>query len=243
MAAADGDLPRLQCRPPLRTRLGDSDVDRHRLRARPARARRAALSRPLASVPADGRRRRRHRRARCHRNRLHGHASGGATPCCLGLLRCRPGPTQRSRTRRARVPRPRGRRLGGPAQVGCGADRRRSGDGTPRLRLPGRRDRVSKVRRERFREFREQPTAGLGPRRRSRSSGRRRPPTNGCSSSFIPGRATSSCRCSHSRTRALPSTVPSWPKPSARRSRSGSWSGTSSASRSASSGARRLRRT
>ena len=61
----------------------------------------------------------------------------------------------------------------------------------------------------RFREFREQPTAGAWPALPESSSGLRRPPTNGCSSSFIPGRATSSCRCSHSRTRALPSTVPS----------------------------------
>ncbi len=66
------DLPGLQLRPLVRVRLGDRDVDRHRVRARVARARRAALSGPPAGVHAHRRRRRRHRRARRHRNRLHG---------------------------------------------------------------------------------------------------------------------------------------------------------------------------
>ena len=63
MLVAGRDLPRLQRRPALRARLGDRDVDRHRLRARHARARRAAVPRPAARVHAHGGRRRRHRRA------------------------------------------------------------------------------------------------------------------------------------------------------------------------------------
>ena len=59
-------------------RLGRRDVDRHRVRARDARARRAALARPAARVHAHGRRRRRRRRAARDRDRLHARRSAGA---------------------------------------------------------------------------------------------------------------------------------------------------------------------
>ena len=86
----DWHLPRLQRRPPICARLGNSDVDRHRLRARPARARRPALSRPSAGVHPDGRRRRRHRRAPRYRDCLHRDAPVRATPGRVRLFRSRP---------------------------------------------------------------------------------------------------------------------------------------------------------
>ena len=52
----------LQRRPVDGARLGGRDVDRHGVRARAARARRAALPGPPARLHADDRRRRRHRR-------------------------------------------------------------------------------------------------------------------------------------------------------------------------------------
>ena len=137
MAAAVAYLPRLQRRPVVCARLGDRDVDRHGLRARLARARRAALSRPPAGVHPDGRRRRRHRRAHRHRDRLHGGAPVCATPRGRRLFRSRPRRASRARTRRARLLRPCSRRLGRAAQVGSGTDRRRPRDGPPGLRLPG----------------------------------------------------------------------------------------------------------
>jgi hypothetical protein len=74
---------------------------------------------------------------------------------------------------------------------------------------------------ERFREFREQPTAELA--RRS---------TSGYSRSFIPGRATSSSRSSRWRTRASRSMPASWPGRSRHRSRWGSSSAMWSENRS-----------
>jgi hypothetical protein len=69
------DLSRVQLRPPFRARLGDRHVDRHRLRARAARARRPALLGAPARIHAHGRRRGRPRRARHHRDGVHGDAS------------------------------------------------------------------------------------------------------------------------------------------------------------------------
>ena len=83
---------------------------------------------------------------------------------------------------------------------------------------------------ERFREFREQPTAELARvarvELRSATSANER-----LQHLFHPGGATRLCRCSRSRTQGSRSMRSSWRRRSARRSRSGSWSVTSSASR------------
>ncbi len=246
-AAAGGDrrhggggrhLPRLQRRPLVRSRLGNRDVDRHCLRARPARARRPALSRPPAGVHAHGRRRRRHRRARRHRDRLHGDARRRAAPCGRRPVRSRPRPAQRPRPRRSRLLRARGRRLGGAARVGSRAGRHRPRDGPPGLRLPG-----SAVQpRTRDRAVPRVPRAadgGAGTRRpavelRSATLGQRTaaaalPPLD-----ELRDRAAVRAReRGHRDRRRLPGA-----RLHARRSRSGSCSATSSASRWASSAAR-----
>jgi hypothetical protein len=79
---------------------------------------------------------------------------------------------------------------------------------------------------ESFRLFREQPVPELA--RAAQQSVR-----TGSSSCSIPGAATWSCRCSPWRTRASPSTEACWPALTRRRSRSGSCSATSGASRPA----------
>ena len=63
-------LPRLQRGPRVRAGLGRRDVDRHRVRARPARAVRAGLLAAPARLPADGRggRRRRSRSSSSRRS-------------------------------------------------------------------------------------------------------------------------------------------------------------------------------
>ena len=65
---AGRDLPGGECRSFVGARLGRRDVDGHRVRARDAGARRAALPRPAARVHAHGRRRRRRAGARRHRD-------------------------------------------------------------------------------------------------------------------------------------------------------------------------------
>jgi hypothetical protein len=98
-------LPRLQHGHSVRARLGNRDVDRHGLRARTARARGAASSRPPAGVHPHGCRGRRHPRARRHRNGLHRAGQGFGAARCPGCLRSGP--------RRARPPRASGLRLRG----------------------------------------------------------------------------------------------------------------------------------
>ena len=144
-------------------RLGRRDVDRHGVRARHARARRAALPRPAARVPAHRRRRRRHRRAARDRDRLH-RATSRSAPCssrsasspfcssCAALRR----PAAASSTRA----------LGVAAwvallQVGRRPGRRRARDGAAHLRVPGAARADLERATERFRAFREQPTPEL----------------------------------------------------------------------------------
>ena len=88
MVVPVADLPRVQRRPRRRARLGRRDVDRHRVRARHARARRAALPRPPARLHAHGRRRRRPGRPGRHRDRLHARTSPSAPARRARLLSC-----------------------------------------------------------------------------------------------------------------------------------------------------------
>ena len=98
-----------------RARLGRGDVDRHRLRARRARAADAALGHAPARLPADARGRRRPVRAARDRGRLHGARLGG----------------RRSRSRSALFARAARRCATLPAWRGAGVDRgRRSGCGS-----------------------------------------------------------------------------------------------------------------
>ena len=78
MAAAGRDLPGVQRRRRRRARLGRRDVDRHRVRARRARAADAAPGDAPARLPAHARGRRRPRRAARDRHRLHRRRSRSA---------------------------------------------------------------------------------------------------------------------------------------------------------------------
>ena len=130
-------LPSVQRGPLVRSRLGRRDVDRHRLRARPARARGAALSRPVARVHADGRRRRRHPRARRHRDRVHGRSHRFGVARSFRAVRRRPRREGARRAPWAPLPGARRRNLGGAARVRCRAGRRRARDGSSGLRISG----------------------------------------------------------------------------------------------------------
>ena len=77
---ADRDLPRVQRRPLLGSRLRRRHVDRHRVRSRHARTRRAALPDQAARVHAHLLRRGRPARDRGDRGRLHHRAVGDAAP-------------------------------------------------------------------------------------------------------------------------------------------------------------------
>ena len=200
-----------------------------------ARARRAALPRPPARVHAHGRRRRRHRRARRHRDGLHRDArcrcrcssrcgffaavlvAARAPACASGVVYVVLGAA-------AWV---------GAARVGRRAGRRRAGRwACSSYAVPG----AAIEPRARHRAVPRVPRAADGraraPRRR-RSSGRRRLAERAAAAALPPlDELRRSCRCSRSRTRAsridrdfLARAV------HARRSRSGSWSATSSASR------------
>ena len=175
----------------VRAGLGDRDVDRHRFRARPARARRPALSRPPAGVHAHGRRRRRHRRAGRHRDRLHGDARPRAG-CSSWPGACSAPSSSRAASASGRglvYCVARGRRLGGAARVGSRAGRRRPRDGPARLRLSAPRGRSSSARRSGSGVPRA-AHAGAGARAGTRASDRRSRRTSACSSSSTRGRAT-----------------------------------------------------
>ena len=141
------DLPRVQRGHAVGARVGDRDVDRHRVRARPARARRAALPRSAARVHADRRRRRRHRRARRDRDRLLRARSAVAPLVVAGrALRRRPRAARRSAAHRPRLPRARSRRVGRSAEGGRRAGRDRARDGRRCRSRTRRRARASSVR-------------------------------------------------------------------------------------------------
>ncbi len=96
-ARAGPDLRGGECRRLARSRLRRCDVDRHRLRARDAGARRAEVPRPAARFHADRRRGRRHRRADRDRDGVHERLQGG--PARWPPRRC--SSSSRSRRRRA----------------------------------------------------------------------------------------------------------------------------------------------
>ena len=239
MAVAVADLPRLQRRPLVRARLGDRDVDRHGLRARDARARRAALSRPAARVHAHRRRRRRHRRAGRDR------ASSTATrPSVLPLL-ARRRPLRGVVARRATARRARRPRLASRSAPPPGSRCSKSGIepvviglamGLLAYAYPAQRSSLERAT-ERFREFREQPTAELARSATAelraaisyeRAAAAALPPVD-----ELRDRAAVRAReRRHRDQRRLPRAGVH-----ARRSRSGSCSATSSASRSGSSAA------
>ena len=162
MAVRGRDLPRLQRGPFVGARLGRGDVDRHRVRARPARARRAALPRPVAGLHAHGRRRRRHPRAGRHRDRVH--RGGRACRRCWSPRRCSAlvlVVQGARRARRSRLRRCSERRSGwrcssrewSPIVVGLAM-------GLLAYAYPAARAELERAT-ERFREFREQPTPEL----------------------------------------------------------------------------------
>ena len=201
-----------------------------------ARARRAALPRPPACVPAHGRRRRRPRRAA--RDRVFYSSSidvtplarrGRVLPAVLVLHRAR-------RPGRPRVPRCSAPAPGWGSRGGRRAGRRRARARRAPVRVPGRARALERAT-ERFREFREQPTAGLARTRRGaprgdaaeRAAAAALPPVD-----ELRRRAAVRARERRHRDRRRPARA----RRHARRSRSASCSATCSASRSASSARR-----
>ena len=173
---------------PVGARLGRRDVDRHGVRARHARARRPALPRPPARLPAHGGRRRRPRRPRRDRD--------SSTPDDVGRPRC----SWRSALFAASCSslRLRGVRIGlvyallgvavWVALLESGVDPVVVGlvMGLLAYAYPAARARRSSARRERFREFREQPTPELARSARARACGRRSRPNERLQQLFHP---------------------------------------------------------
>ena len=185
---AGDDLPAFQPRQLVRVGLGDCDVDRHCLRARPARARGAALSRSPARVLAHGRRRRRPGRARRHRHRLHRDAPTRAAGRGRRVVCRSPRRAQHQLPAGPCLHGARGGRMGGAARVRGGAGRARSRDGPAGLRLPG----AAVEPRTRHRALPRVPRAAD---RRARSRGPRGAPVGdvgeraAAAACFIPGGA------------------------------------------------------
>ena len=186
---ADRDLPELQRGRVDGARVGGRDVDRHGVRPRAARARRAALPGPAARLHADDRRRRRHRRARRDRGvLLRGHRASGVARRDRDLL----GPPGRSRRRdsqRHPVSRRRHRRVGRCPEVGRRSDRRRARLRAHHVRLPV----VAVGARARHRALPRLPRAADAASwrgSRSRGSAPPSPRTSACSRSSTRGRAT-----------------------------------------------------